>query len=648
MKMVKLGDLLCESKIESTNPDPNRRITVRLFMKGVEKRPFEAGVEGGTKYYTRRAGQFIYGKQNLFKGAYGIIPEELDGYDSSSDIPAFDVREDCLPEWIYYWFKQGNYYQKLEAIATGTGSRRIQPSRLLEIKIPLPDIDEQRAMLRKVTEAEVKFQTLNMELERQSALLGKLKQSILQDSVQGKLVKQDPNEEPAQVLLEKIKKEKQKLIVEGKQKKEKELPPINTEDIPFELPEGWLWCRLADIATIKSRLVDPSLYSEYFQVGPDSIEKGTGKLISERNVLEAGVTSWNHLFYSNHIIYSKIRPNLSKAWIATKEGLCSADMYPIQSHIDINYLHSYILSEPFLLQVVKTDNRVKMPKINQDELNKVMVPVPPLREQKRISQKLIELRDATDTIEFEIYNAKKKVDQLTQSILREAFKQKDMATPIRRSAPLQKTDKEENHFVKRKVLATYIINHSLTDNQFGDVKFEKLLHLADYFAIKRNLGQAYYQQAAGPYDNAFTLAYFQQIENAKWFKRTRVGSQYTFYPGEKHEKSQNTYGYFSEAELRKVDEIIDYFKKSDYEQPEIISTLYAVWNNRLIRNAAVNDDLLIEDFYDWDKQKAKYERPRLVKALKWMRDKQFVPDGWGKLIERAKSKTKSKARAITS
>ena len=53
---------------------PDKRITVRLNLKGVEKRPFEAGVEGGTKYYIRKAGQFIYGKQNLFKGAFGINP----------------------------------------------------------------------------------------------------------------------------------------------------------------------------------------------------------------------------------------------------------------------------------------------------------------------------------------------------------------------------------------------------------------------------------------------------------------------------------------------------------------------------------------------------------------------------------------------
>jgi restriction endonuclease S subunit len=137
-KRVRLGDILTESKIESVQCDPDRRITVRLNFKGVEKRPFEKGVEGGTKYYVRKAGQFIYGKQNLFKGAFGLVPEELDDYESSQDIPTFDIHTKCLPEWLIYFLRQGNFYQSLENIATGTGSRRIQPSRLFDVEIPLP------------------------------------------------------------------------------------------------------------------------------------------------------------------------------------------------------------------------------------------------------------------------------------------------------------------------------------------------------------------------------------------------------------------------------------------------------------------------------------------------------------------------------
>ena len=176
----------------------------------------------------------------------------------------------------------------------------------------------------------------------------------------------------------------------------------------------------------------------------------------------------------------------------------------------------------------------------------------------------------------------------------------------------------------------------MADDKFGNVKFEKLLHLSDYFAIKRNLGQKYYQQAAGPYDNAFTYPYFQQVLKAKWFNRRKKDNQFVFSAGQNNNKSIEIYGYFSKEELDRVNEIIGYFKKCSYEEPEIVSTLYAVWNNRIIKQEKITDELLIEDFYNWAPQKKKYKRDRLEETLKWMRDKNFVPDGWGKLIEKAK------------
>ena len=107
--IVKLGELITESRIPSVNPDPNRRITVRLNVLGVEKRALEDEKTGATKQFIRKAGQFIYGKQNFHKGAFGIIPDVLDGFESSADLPSFDVREGCIYEWIFYFFKKGGY-----------------------------------------------------------------------------------------------------------------------------------------------------------------------------------------------------------------------------------------------------------------------------------------------------------------------------------------------------------------------------------------------------------------------------------------------------------------------------------------------------------------------------------------------------------
>ncbi|MEI6513738.1 MAG: restriction endonuclease subunit S [bacterium] len=139
----KIGDLVRESRDLASSPDMNTRITVKLNLKGIEKREIRIR-EDGTTYYIRRAGQFIYGKQNLHKGAMGLVPDELDGYESSQDIPAFDFLGECIPEWFLYFMSRESFYTNLETIAKGTGSKRIHPSDLNKIPVHVPSISEQR------------------------------------------------------------------------------------------------------------------------------------------------------------------------------------------------------------------------------------------------------------------------------------------------------------------------------------------------------------------------------------------------------------------------------------------------------------------------------------------------------------------------
>jgi len=109
--------------------------------------------------------------------------------------------------------------------------------------------------------------------------------------------------------------------------------------------------------------------------------------------------------------------------------------------------------------------------------------------------------------------------------------------------------------------------------------------------------------------------------------------QHFFEPGQLHGESTNIYDYFSNHELERVHKLISYFKNYNYEQPEIVSTLYAVWNNRIIQQETLTDNLLIEDFYGWSENKKKYELWRLENALQWMRQECLVPDGWGRVIK---------------
>lgn len=193
--------------------------------------------------------------------------------------------------------------------------------------------------------------------------------------------------------IEEYKKLKQAVITQAVTKGvrgEREMKDSGVEWIG-EIPVNWTIQRFARVAEVKSNLVSPDNYLEYPQISPENIEKDSGKLLLPcRTVAEVGVISGNHLFYKGQILYSKIRPKLNKVCIAPFDGLCSADMYPIESKNDTRYIMYCILSNGFLQQVsMITENRVKMPKINQVELSKVLVAIPEtIAEQKEIADYL--------------------------------------------------------------------------------------------------------------------------------------------------------------------------------------------------------------------------------------------------------------------
>ena len=193
--------------------------------------------------------------------------------------------------------------------------------------------------------------------------------------------------------IEEYKKLKQAVITQAVTKGvrgEREMKDSGIEWIG-EIPVDWTIQRFARVAEVKSNLVSPDNYLEYPQISPENIEKDSGKLLLPcKTVAEVGVISGNHLFYKGQILYSKIRPKLNKVCIAPFDGLCSADMYPIETNNDTRYIMYCILSNGFLQQVsMITENRVKMPKINQVELSKILVALPCfLAEQKEIADYL--------------------------------------------------------------------------------------------------------------------------------------------------------------------------------------------------------------------------------------------------------------------
>lgn len=262
-----------------------------------------------------------------------------------------------------------------------------------------------------------------------------LRASILQLAIQGKLVEQRPEEGTGEELYKQIQAEKQELIKSGKIKKQKSLPEITEDEIPFDIPENWSWLRLRTIVFNRGQTIPQNTFS-YIDIG--SIDNKSQRLNAEENIIEAdkAPSRARKLVEQGDILYSTVRPYLHNMCIIDREFICtpiaSTGFAVMTCHGGIynKYLFYYLLSPVFDSYANNTENSkgVAYPAINDDRLYRAVVAIPPFAEQKRIVSKIEELLPYIERYEqawskLEEFNKKFAVD-MQKSVLQMAIQGK--------------------------------------------------------------------------------------------------------------------------------------------------------------------------------------------------------------------------------
>ena len=223
-----------------------------------------------------------------------------------------------------------------------------------------------------------------------------LKNAILQQAIQGKLVEQRAEEGIGQELYKVIQEEKQKLIEEGKLKKQKALPEITEDEIPFEIPESWKWVRLGEISTYsqtKMKINVAEIETPMWSLDLEDIEKESGKIIRRVMTNDRKISGEKIIFKKGQILYSKLRPYLKKILIAPDNGVCSSELVPFDmiGNCDSRFI-VYVLKSAYVDFLINSVTYgVKMPRVGTDTMINLLIPLPPLDEQKRIVEKIEEL-----------------------------------------------------------------------------------------------------------------------------------------------------------------------------------------------------------------------------------------------------------------
>ena len=235
----------------------------------------------------------------------------------------------------------------------------------------------------------------------------KLRQKILDLAIHGKLVPQDPNDEPASVLLERIKAEKERLIKEGKIKRSKKSAKTSDTphygNVPFEVPDSWVWTTLGEISNYGDcynvSVID--IAADEWILELEDLEKDTASIIQILSKKERSIKGVRHKFKKGDVLYSKLRTYLNKVLVAPQIGYCTTEIIPFNSYcgISTHYLCHVLRSAYFLDYTQQCGYGVKMPRLSTNDACKGMIPLPPLAEQNRIVAEIEKWFSLIDIIE---------------------------------------------------------------------------------------------------------------------------------------------------------------------------------------------------------------------------------------------------------
>ena len=277
---------------------------------------------------------------------------------------------------------------------------------ILEMMFPLPSLEEQKRICSKSREILSYIDGLNSQKSELVGSVGILKSKILDLAIRGQLVPQDPNDEPASVLLERIRAEKEELIKQGKLKRDKKESVIfrgednsyylrteelveSLEDWDFEeLPDSWSVCCLGELCDYGNctNIDTADIADSAWILDLEDIEKDSGVVLQKVRQGERNAGSTKHRFHKGQVLYSKLRPYLNKVVLADEDGYCTSEILPLEFERNIlpQYARYFLMSPAFLRYANKCSYGVKMPRLGTADGKKAIISVPPVKEQKRI------------------------------------------------------------------------------------------------------------------------------------------------------------------------------------------------------------------------------------------------------------------------
>lgn len=552
-------------------------------------------------------------------------------------------------------------------------------AKFVEIPIPLPPLEEQRRVVSKINElmarcdeleklrtaqqgarltvhaAAIK-QLLNIaepgqqqraqtflaehfgELYTVKENVAELRKAILQLAVMGKLVPQNPDDQPASELLKEIEAEKQRLVQEGKIKKPKPLPPVAEEEKPYALPQGWEWVRVIDIVDVGTGSTPATTNRDYYggEV-PWYTSSATNKPFADKPetfITEKAIKETNcKVFPSGSLIIAlygqgKTRGQISELTIAGATNQAIAAMVFLDSSIGVKKYLKYFFIKIYE-EIRKMAEGAAQPNLNVGKVKETLVPLPPLSELRRIVEKIDAIMALCDSLEQQIDSNTSKQTELLSALIR-AQSQGGAVEDAQRSS--RSTAQVIDLATYRASIGCYAINKLATAQYFGRTAAAKVMYLAQAH-VGLDLDLKPEREAAGPLDT-WIYDFEREGHGKRWFevneKTLANGRKKTEYRclSALSEPVAKAEALMTPGQKTEFDRLIYALADKKTEEVEIIATLFAVWNDFLIDGVQPTDAQIISDVREnWHERKTRFTPAELGRWLDWLRRENIIPQG---------------------
>ncbi|WP_269497025.1 restriction endonuclease subunit S [Castellaniella sp. S9] len=611
-----------------------------------------------------------------------LVPYDLNSTELVADSHVTIVRALSVNnKFLWRWIQSPGVQAGIETSASGTTNQiELNTSTVINHLIPLPPLAEQKRIVAKIDELMARCdeleklrtaqqgarltvhataikQLLNIakpdqhqraqtflaehfgELYTVKENVAELRKAILQLAMMGKLVPQNPDDQPASELLKEIEAEKQRLVKEGKIKKPKPLPPIKLEEVPYALPQGWDWVRLGSVGSFErgkskhrprndKRLFEGGTYP-FVQTGDVSRAKKT-----KDQILTCG-NFYNDFGLQQSRLWEKKTLCITIAANIAETGFLGMDACipdSVVAFLSVDPVLSKLVK--VFIDVAKDDLERFAPStaqknINLAIINELVFPLPPSSELHRIVAKVDQLMDLCDSLDQQVDAVTSKQAELLNALIN-AQSQSNAAEQLQPAS--LSTAQVIDLATYRANIGCYAFSKLANAQYFGRTAAAKVMYLAQaYIGLELDLKPE--REAAGPLDT-WIYDFERQGQGKRWFEvnektlaNGRIKTEYRCLSA-LSEPAAKAEGLMTSGQKAEFDRLIYALADKKTEEVEIIATLFAVWNDFLIDGAQPTDTQIISDVREnWHERKARFTPAELGRWLDWLRRENIIPQG---------------------